>query len=75
VNINPFWLADNHVTIELKNAYKEAASDKAAANAVSRVLAALHRLIDEAGLHTELQNAVHESFTNGLSVAERLRER
>lgn len=75
MNINPFWLADNQVPIQLTRAYKEAVRDKAATYAVLRVLAAIHRLIDESGFHTELQSAIHESLTGSSSVVEQLRER
>lgn len=74
-NTNPFWLADKQIPIELTRAYKEAVRDKTATYAVSRVVVALHRLIDEAAFHSELQNAVHNSLTSGSNVAELLRER
>lgn len=75
MNTNPFWLADSQVPIKLTSAYKEAVRDKPVTYAISRVLAAIHRLIDESGFHTERQNAIHESLTSGSSVVERLRER
>lgn len=72
MNANKFWLADSQAPIELKAAYKESVRDKAAVSAVSRVVAALHRLIDEAGFHTELQNSVKEFVNGGGDVVDRL---
>lgn len=71
-NTNLFWLADKHVPSALKNAYKEAARDKAAGQAAYRVAAALHLLIDEAAFHSELQCAVKEVVNSGGDVVARL---
>lgn len=59
MNTNPFWLVDEQLSTELKTAYKDAVRVKVTATAATLIVAALHRLVDEAGFHTELQNAVH----------------
>jgi hypothetical protein len=75
MNTNPFWLADAQVPSELKAAYKEALHDKTTVNAAKRVVAAMHRLVDEAAFHTALQLVVHEAFVSGANMVELLQER
>lgn len=75
MNINPLWLVSEQVPTELKTAYKQATRDKEAVGAATRTVAALHRLVDEAAFHTELQNAVHAAFTTGQSAVALLGER
>lgn len=69
------WAITKDVPDELKAAYKVAVRDQSVRNEVSRIVAALHRLIDEAGFHTELQDAVLESTSTGGDVIEILQDR
>lgn len=75
MNVNPFWLVDDEVPTELKTAYKEAARDQPTARATAAVVSALHRLVDDAGFHTALQQAVHEAHISGVSALQILQAR